>query len=198
MAKAPILTPAQKAAARLAAEQARDAESVKPNAAQEQKRGNTDKVVVCCSVPTGMILRLFAMKPTQELVMGGGYRDVMRAELMPGARIRVNGPATPWGKIPTWRIEGSYALTENVDRNFWAEWVKQNDQHSAVTNEVIFAENDMASAVARCRENAARRSGLQPMDPDKDPRVPKPLNPNLTQVETEEERKKSMGKAVAA
>ena len=36
------------------------------------------------------------------------------------------------------------------------------------------------------------------MNPDKDPRIPKPLNPNLSQVETEEERAKTLGKAVAA
>lgn len=180
------------AANALASQAAATAERPKADASNEQQVGNSAKVVVGCKVPNGMILRLFRMVTQQMPVMGGGLQRFEQSEPIPGKRIRVNGPGVPFGVMPNYVIRHNCAFTSNVDREFWALWVKQNHDHDAVVNGMIFAEDDEASAIAKAKEIEGVLSGLQPMVPDKDLRVPKLQNENLTDVETEDERKKKL------
>ena len=40
-------------------------------------------VVVACKIPNGVILRNFKMEPTQELVMGGASRSLLKSMTVP-------------------------------------------------------------------------------------------------------------------
>jgi hypothetical protein len=123
----------------------------------------TTHVTIACKMPRGMTLRLFDMVDSREPVMGGGFREFKIAQ--PRAEtVRIYGNRAPYGMTPPVPIVGGYALTPNVDAEFWAEWKKQNAEHDAVKNRLIFAYDKPESASAAATERAATKSGLEPMD----------------------------------
>ncbi len=192
--KAPgkIPTPAelkrQQDAKRLADEAVRSLDQPKPDASFEQPLGNGERVVVGCKMPNGLVLQLWAMVPRQEPVMGGGMKEFLQAQPIKGQRVKLNGNAVPFAASPRYRIVGAfnigYAMTENVPKAFWDRWVEANPEFPALVNEIIFAEPTLERAERRAMELMGKRSGLEPMQQEKDPRVPKTNNPNLTQMET--------------
>lgn len=144
-----------------------------------------EKITVACNLPNGLILQLYKMVEFRENVMGGGSRISSIAQKM-GEPVRLNGTAVPFGKIPRFPIEGAFALTPNVDKDFFDEWMRQNAELELVKRGGIYS----ASTTERARDLALEltgepeaRSGLEPMLPDKDPRAGKSINPNLTQIE---------------
>lgn len=186
----------QAAANDLANKAAKTLDTPKADASLEQRRGAGAKVTVGCKVPNGMLLRLFQMGTRQEPVMGGGLREFKQAEVIPGApTVRVNGPAVPYGAMPNYTIAGGCGFTNNVDRDFWVKWLEQNKDHDAVLNGMIFAEDNEADAKAKALELKGELSGLHPIIPDSDKRIPKVSHPNLSNIATEEERAKKMASA---
>jgi hypothetical protein len=139
----------------------------------------TDFVTVACRMPNGLVLRAFTMRPIQEPMPGGGYRDTMMAEEIPGSRITVNGVATPHGVAPSWEMSSGYALTHNVPKDVWNAWLRDAADSDAVVNRLIFAYEKPADTAAAARENEQRRSGLEPIDPSNPPKEfgPRPGTP---------------------
>lgn len=126
----------------------------------------SNTVTVACKVSNGLLLRLFRMVEDVELVLGGGTRKVKRAEQV-GDVVKIHGPgAALFGKNPSYSIVAGYALTPNVDAEFFAEWLKQNKDHDAVKANLIFAYDKPADVEACAKEHEAQRSGLEPIDPD--------------------------------
>ena len=139
----------------------------------EQKPSSAGaKVTVACKLPHGLILRLFEMESANEPVMGGGYREVKRAR-QTGSTVRVNGNAVPFGVRPDHPIVAGYALTHGVDKDFFDEWMKQNRDSDIVKNHLVFAYERAESARDAAKDHAKQRSGLEPIEPDTDPRLPK-------------------------
>jgi hypothetical protein len=135
-------------------------------------------VTVACKLPHGLILRLFRMETRNEPVMGGGTREVQVATQV-GEPVVIKGYAAPFGQVPSVPIEGGYALTPNVDADFWAAWVKQNEDHDAVRNRLIFANEKSESAQRKAKDQTKVRSGLEPIDPQ---RLPKGIEPGNRSV----------------
>lgn len=126
-------------------------------------------VTVACKLPHGLILRLFEMVDHDEAQPGGGYKTIKRARPR-GEEIRIKGYQEPNRNVPPPAMDGSYALTHGVDKDFFDEWMKQNADHPAVKNKLIFASEKTENVRAQVRENEGRRSGFEPIDPDKLPR----------------------------
>lgn len=129
-------------------------------------------VTVACKLPHGFDLRVFAMEDYQEPVMGGGWKTVKRAVEF-GQRYLLAGVAAPHGMSPVAQMATGYALTHNVDAEFFAEWLKQNADSDVVKNRLIFAAPKPADVADRAKENEKTRSGLEPLVPDSDPRIPR-------------------------
>lgn len=129
-----------------------------------------ETVTVACKLPNGLQLRIFKMVPSREPVLGGGTREVEKAEQIGGV-VHINGNAVEIGKSPKFPItDGGYALTHNVDAEFFTTWLEQNADHDAVRNGLIFGTPKQDTIEKRSREGEKLRSGLEPIDPDKLPR----------------------------
>ena len=126
--------------------------------------------VVACKWPNGMILRLFDMVTVKQPVLGGGWADVLEARVRPGSKtVYIRGPNVPFGTAPR-NVEGGYALTFNVDAEFFTEWLKQNAQSDYVMNRIIFAANKEVDAVTEARKMETVKTGIEPIDPNAPPR----------------------------
>lgn len=126
-------------------------------------------VTVACKLPHGLFLRNFTMIERDEPVMGGGTK-VAKVAQEKGDRIRINGVAVPFGAIPNYPIVGGYALTQNVDADFWNEWLRANRDSDVVKNKLIFAHATPAQAHDQSTEQQKVRSGLEPIDPNNLPK----------------------------
>lgn len=154
-------------------------------------------VIVCCKVPNGMRLQLQKETQVREPKADRSGYEIATYMTPTGRPIFVNGPAYPVGTPPDGfprqpEIEGGYALTFGIPREFWDKWLKQNEKASYVESNMIFACASVDDAKAKGRENEKRLSGLEPLSRDKDkdgrltdPRAPKPLNSMLSKIGTE-------------
>ncbi len=81
--------------------------------------------------------------------------------------ITVRGFAVPYGVAPALSIIGGYALTPNVDADFFEEWLLVNENLELVKKGLIFAHAKASDASAQAREFAELRSGLEALDSEK-------------------------------
>lgn len=142
-------------------------------------------VTVANKSPNGYVLRLFKMQEMHEPVMGGGSRKYEQA-IDTGRRVTLHGVATAFGAAPKGPMASGFALTHNVDADFWTEWLSQNKEHEAIKAGLIFAFAKPADAEAKAREMTKVRSGLEPIEPEsidasgnvtsRDPRMSKRLS----------------------
>jgi hypothetical protein len=129
-------------------------------------------VQVACKMPNGIKLRLFAMEDTLEPIAGGATRTVKRARAV-GEPVTLNGNALAFGQIPEYKIIGGYAITEDVDAQFFAEWLRQNADSDIVKNRLVFAYEKASDLSAAARELRGQKSGLEPISQGGDARLPK-------------------------
>lgn len=165
---------------------ARAASVVNAPAVHVPKKGHAT-VVVGCKVPVGLALQLFRKTQVPEPVQGGGVRITDRYDRF-GEVIEVRGPAYPEGPAPKGYprrpvIIGGYAITRDVPANFWDEWLEQNKDTELVKSRQIIAWASADDVKAEAQENRTRTSGLEPLNQDGDPRMSRPLNPNVRSVE---------------
>lgn len=128
------------------------------------------QVLVACKIPNGLVLRVGKKYPRQEPVLGGGWRTVeeWRAE----KSVTVFGPGRAIGEDAKAPTEAGYALTP-VDADFWAQWLTDNMDTPLVVNHQIFAQDKADSIRKVAAEKKHIRSGMEPMQQEKDPRAPK-------------------------
>lgn len=130
-------------------------------------------VTVACKVPMGLILRVFTMETYKEPAAGGGFVDAKRARQV-GKSVKINGPAHPVNERPMVPMAGNYlgggfALTPNVDADFWTKWLEQNADNDVVTNGFIFAAPKTENVAAQAKERRKEKLGFEPIDPDRPP-----------------------------
>jgi len=109
------------------------------------------------------------MEDHNELVLGGGSRKVKKAVPVPG-RITLKGNAFAVDRAPKAEIVCGYALTPGVDAEFFEEWLRQNADHDAVRNGMIFAHMKAEDVSAEAREKKDVKSGLEPINRNKLPK----------------------------
>ena len=131
-------------------------------------------VTVACKLPCGLILQLCQMEEMREPIPGGGFKITTVARRI-GDQVVLNPARVPFGVTPEYKIIGGYALTENVDAQFFAEWLRQNSDALIVKNKLIFAYEKDATVVAAAREHKSVQSGFEPINMNGDPRMPKDI-----------------------
>lgn len=141
------------------------------NSLRAQSSG--EKITVGCKIPTGFVMQLYEQIRVSTPILGGGLRDEMVPRALPGETIRLNGCRAPWGENPGHEIKHATGLTFNVPKDFWDEWYRQYEGSPLLENEVIFAQPDRKSLVDQARDEKDRWTGLAPVVPDTDPRIPR-------------------------
>lgn len=134
-------------------------------------------VTIACKIPMGIVMQEFRMMDEREQTPNG-VRDIKVARPTGKAAI-INGNATAPNKMrfdangrPVHITAGGYAFTPNVDADLWENWREHYKDHPWIKNRMVFAVAKPHEAEAISRENEARRSNLEPMNPAGDPRAP--------------------------
>lgn len=147
----------------------------------ERIRRGPKTVTVACKLPTGMILRLFRAESRLEPVLGGGSKEVTVYHPLPDT-VTINGNATPQnGQAPAFTILNAhrrgdgFGLTYNVPADFWHKWYEANKEAQYVKEGLIWAYADQDSVSDKAKDLDGIKSGLEPLDPDGDPRAPKQI-----------------------
>lgn len=127
-------------------------------------------VTVACKLPHGLVLRVFDKASVHEPMPGGGTKPVARFQPRPQT-VAIKGYLNKYKPgLPPAAVGSSYALTHGVDKEFFDEWMKQNAEHDAVLNGLIFADEKNDTVNGLVKDNADTRSGFEPVDPTKLPR----------------------------
>lgn len=139
-------------------------------------------VTVACKIPNGIILQLCRETKYWEDTPSGS-KERKRFDRA-GPRYHVAGPAYPNGQAPKGYPErvptaGGFALTSDIPKEFWDQWLEQNRETSFIVNGQVFAMSTLDSAQGKGREQKDIMTGFeaisQDLDPEKDPRLPKPI-----------------------
>lgn len=132
----------------------------------------SDTVTVACKLPHGLILRLHEMVDMNEPTAGGSFRKVKRAQVI-GEPVMLKGYSRRFDR----RLEpapvahgSSYALTYNVDADFFKKWLDQNKDLDAVKNNLIWAHGEADMVEGFVKEHETQKSGFEPIDPNNLPR----------------------------
>src|SRR5271156_4718818 len=160
-----------------------------------EKSGPT--VCVACKIPNGLKLQLQTTMPTiVDTPRGPEMKDFW---VKGGREWNVRGPAYPvappagYPKPPM--IEGGYAITRGIPKEFWDKWYEQNrnasycQPHEGSEHGFIFAYADLDDTIAAAIEHEELLTGLEPLSTEvdakgrlKDKRVPRPLSAGMSGV----------------
>jgi hypothetical protein len=131
--------------------------------------GNT--ITVACKIPNGIILRLgHKIERTEPVVMTGGVRVV--TEWQPtGRTIELKGPRRFPGQ--TREQETAPFLNHGVAADAWENWLSDNRESPMFLNKQIFAHAKADHVDGMAADFKDIRSGLEALDPQRDPRTPR-------------------------
>ncbi|SDR17568.1 hypothetical protein [Paraburkholderia tuberum] len=128
-------------------------------------------VIVASKLPMDLIARLYNAVERAEPVMGGGVRKFRVYEPRPDTKAFIfQGNSFPQNKGAHQRIVAGYALTHDIPKAFWDEWLAQNEKSDYITNGMIFAHTQDGSTVAHAKEMEGEKSNLERLDPDNLPK----------------------------
>ncbi|HEV7214161.1 MAG TPA: hypothetical protein VGP33_03475 [Chloroflexota bacterium] len=113
------------------------------------KSSSRKTVMVGCKLPNG--LRLQLRKKLAD-APAGGIGSVYQP---------VGDPVTLAGRNSS-RVIGGYGLTE-VDADFMAEWMKQNEGYSPIVKGMIFVQSTPDRAADQAKEQEAVKGVSEPM-----------------------------------
>lgn len=144
------------------------------------------KVIVASKLPMALELQLEVKTTTMHRYKGEVWPEEVYAKQ--GDIFTIAGTAYPVGAPPEgveWadrpKMIAGYALTYNVDAEFWEKWLEQKGDTPMVKNRLIFAFPDEASVRAECKNNREVDSFLGPIkhsrDKDGNPQIDDPRNP---------------------
>ncbi len=165
--------------------------------ADVQKSGET--VVVGCKVGVAFIdIQLCREVEVYENTQTGP-RTIKRYDRI-GKVVRLRGTSYPRGTPPEGypekpMIVAGAALNFGVDKDFWDAWVEQNKLNPLVLNKMVFAHANLDFVKGIAQEHSAEKSGLDPVNPKGDTRMPKSTRSDVGNIETEETRAKKMERA---
>lgn len=152
--------------------------AVAPAAPAVRTESRSSTVTVACKIPHGIIMQLCKETKVVEDTQAGP-RERTRFDRV-GERVFIRGNSYPVSPAPGFPERGpqagGFALTYDVDAEFWAEWLKQNSRSPMVKNGLIFATPTTERTTAQALEHKTLRSGLEPLSMEGDPRVPRPSN----------------------
>lgn len=129
----------------------------------------TETVTVACKIPAGIIFDLCTLVDDYEPVLGGGKREIKRAEPT-GVRVSLRGPARDLqamraGQYVENPLAGGYALNPGIPAEHWAKVERDYASHPALLNRLVFAQKSDQSAIAEARNLHQVESGFEGIDP---------------------------------
>ena len=136
------------------------------------------KVTVASKLP--MALEMQCCKAVKQNVPGiGGMRE-QKVFYKTGEMHVINGTAYPNGQVPAGmaakpQMIAGAALTFNVSKDLFDAWMIENAESSVVKNKLIWADEKVDDVKAVAKENKAVDSGLGPLVPDTDRRMPRKI-----------------------
>lgn len=131
--------------------------------ANEAALSSRSVVTVACKLPHGLVIRDHSETTVHENVMGGGVRKT-KVFRPTGKPVRIKGPVVPGPFLRLVEVVGGYAITEGVDAELWAKWLRWNGDSAMVANKMIFADESGDKVRGMAREFASLRSGMEPID----------------------------------
>lgn len=158
------------------------------------------KVVVGCKVGLALVNLQLCTKVMVTEQTTAGPREVPEYRRIGGV-VQIRGTAYPRGTPPIGfpdrpKMAAGCAFTEEVDRDFMVNWMKQNERNPMVENKMVFIAEDLPRAMAMAAELETTRSGFEPLTVvAKDPRVARNANSTnaaVSGVETEDSRRGKM------
>ncbi|SRR5258708_5335295 len=130
-----------------------------------------ETVTVACKLPHGLIMQLQEKTTQPQPVMGGGLREVdVWVPSNAHAPITLYGNAHPQNMAPIADIASGFALTYDVPKDFWDQWVEQNKTLPAVKNGLVFAQPNSRRAKDEAKEKADLKTGFERLDPNNLPK----------------------------
>ena len=122
-------------------------------------------VMIGCKLPNGFIMEI--VKP--------GLLNIPAA---PGKRYTIAGANSLRTDERANPLIHKFAYTP-VDAEFAAEWFKQNAELAFVKSGAVFQQKNPKDAAAEGREKVRDVvTGIEPLNPDKDKRIPKGVTPD--------------------
>lgn len=168
--------------------------------AQPQSAGQ--KVVVACKlgVPYFDIQHCQIEEKFEQNLQGG---RMIKEGSRTGSVVRLRGTSYPRGTPPAGfperpEIVGGAAMNPGIDKDWFDEWLKQNRLNPLVVNRMIFAAETYDGARGAAKDLSSFLSGLEPVNPARDSRIPRSTREEVSDVETEDQRKKKQQIAAAA
>jgi len=115
-----------------------------------------------------------------------GMRTVMEAEPT-GPVVILRGTARPRGALPEGfpdapLIVDGAALNFGIDADWFDEWLEQHKRDPLVINKMIFAREKEADVRSIAKEHTRETSGLEPVNPKGDARMPKSTRAEVADV----------------
>ena len=130
-------------------------------------------VLIGCKLSNGIILELMPLPP----------KDLKEQKLYPGPtgkRVTIKGA----NSLRTYKRQPSPAAysfaTTPVDKDFWDAWYDRNKDLDFVRNGLLFVANNEREFNAIAKDTVDRPTNTEPLNPVKDPRLPKSGAPGQT------------------
>lgn len=133
-----------------------------------------ETVTVGCKTPNGLVLQLQTKQMVRYPVMGGGFHE--EEQMRPDPNLptyTLFGNRVPFGEQPRCLIIGGFAMTPGIPRDFMDKWLSQNRQLDIVKAGLIMVHKTTDHARGEATEKKDLRSGLEPIRPGNDVRIPK-------------------------
>lgn len=62
-------------------------------------------------------------------------------------------------------VGATHGITEDVPKDFWEQWLKENQWQDLVRNKFIFAHEKQKEVKAEIKDNLGRKAGTEQLDP---------------------------------
>jgi hypothetical protein len=133
-------------------------------------------VTVASKLPFRLELQCCVKRTQQRRFQGEVWTE--EVYFKDGPIVTINGTAYPNGQVPEGyrprpKTVGGYALTPNVPKDLFDAWLAENKDSAMIKNRLVFGYEQKDAVDGRARENTDVDSGLGPLIPDSDRRMPK-------------------------
>jgi hypothetical protein len=122
-------------------------------------------VTVASKLPFSLRLQLQKKLSRTEDAFGGGVREVV-SRIKDGRTLVIEGCSRPVGVDSEKQLVGGFALTHNVDAEFWNTWLAENGEFPPVEKGLIFATPKAGGTESEARDRRSLISGFEPVNPD--------------------------------
>lgn len=129
-------------------------------------------------------------------IMENGQNGAVKREVYykVGPVVRIRGLAYPVGSVPDGfgdrpMVVAGFAVTHNIDKEWWDDWFQTHQDYPPVKHGFLFAHASRAdgAAIAKDHEGAPQFGPVDPKNPS-DKRVLKSGNPDMTGIKSDDSR----------